>query len=166
MFAKSKILVAALVAGTALATAAGPTLAQGWGGGPGMGQGRGMNNPNAPWRARFAEIDRNHDGAIDRDEVKAYAADVFAVMDANGDGKLTREEYMAVRLGPQNGLNPERVKAMQDRKAARFAPMDTDGDGFVSKAEFLAGHGGRMFALMDRNRDGKVTPAEFRGHGW
>jgi hypothetical protein len=96
----------------------------------------------------------------------AQAEGVFAAMDANSDARLTLEEFKAVRMGPQRGLNPQREAMMQQRKVARFAPMDTNRDGFVDRAEFLAAHGERMFTAMDRDGDGRVTPLEFRRHGW
>lgn len=176
MTPRHRILTLALLTAGALAVALGPTLAQGWGGGPGwgmgqgrgmgMGQGRGMNNPDAPWRVRFASLDENHDGFISRDELRSNASGVFDAMDGDGDGQLTLAEYKSVRMGAQRGLNPARESMMQSRKVARFAPMDTNRDGKVSRAEFLTAHGEAMFARMDRDGDGRVTPLEFRRHGW
>ncbi len=166
----SKRLTIALVVATATAIAVGPSFAQGPGGGPGMGMGmgmgRGMGNPEAPWRARFAQIDENKDGVIDRTELQAQAGGVFDAMDADSSGAITLEEYKAVRMGPQRGWNPARQAMMQNRKIARFAPMDANRDGSVTRAEFVAYHGDVMFARMDRNGDGRVTPLEFRRHGW
>ena len=104
----------------------------------------------APWRARFAALDRNGDGHLDREEMRAGAAALFDRLDRDRDGRLTLEEYRAGGTGP----------------VARFAPMDTNRDGVVSRAEFLAAHGDVLFARMDRNRDGMVTPEEFRRFGW
>jgi Ca2+-binding EF-hand superfamily protein len=44
--------------------------------------------------------------------------------------------------------------------------MDTDGDGALSLEEMQAVHA-RMFAAMDGNDDGRVTPEEMEGfmHG-
>lgn len=168
--------IAAVALASVVAVTAGPTLAQGWGGGPGWGQGQGQGAgmgrgagrqaADAPWRQRFASLDENGDGVVTRDELTAFAGNVFAAMDSDGDGKLTLAEYQGVRLGPANGRNPERAAQRQDRKVARFAPMDTNRDGFVSRDEFLAAHGSVLFTAMDRDRDGRVTPAEFRRHGW
>lgn len=141
------------------ATAALPAGAQP--AGPGWGGGR----PDAPWRERFATLDTNGDGAITKAEFVDGAGAVFAAMDADSSGDLTKAEYMAVRMGPQWGGNPDRMAAMQARKAGRFATMDTNGDGRASRAEFMADHE-KQFAAMDRNGDGRVIPAEFRGRHW
>ena len=44
----------------------------------------------------FNLIDRNADGAIDKDEAGAVTAAVFAAIDANSDGKLTQDEFRTV----------------------------------------------------------------------
>mgnify|MGYP001765219987 CR=1 FL=1 len=172
MTRRTALLATALVAATTLGLALGPTHAQGWGPGmgPGMGQGMGGGmgggNPDAPWRQRFSTLDENADGVIDRNEFLTQAEGVFAAMDADTDGQLTLEEYKAVRMGPQRGLNPAREAMMQQRKVERFAPMDTNRDGRVGRDEFLAAHGGQMFKAMDGDGDGRITPQEFRRHGW
>lgn len=51
-------------------------------------------------------------------------------------------------------------------KTAAFKSLDIDGDGLVSKAE-AAGHEEVTLAFdrADRNRDGKLTVAEYERHG-
>jgi hypothetical protein len=51
-------------------------------------------------------------------------------------------------------------------KTAAFKSLDVDGDGLVSKAE-AAGHEEVTLAFdrADRNRDGKLTVAEYERHG-
>ncbi len=158
------VFLAALIASAGVATAQ-PYDGTGPGRGMGRGMGMGMGNPDAPWRLRFTAIDTDGNGVVSPAEARANAVDVFAAMDADGNGRLTREEYMAVRMGPQRGLNPARMNARQAAKAARFAPMDVDADGTVDAAEFVNGAESRMRAA-DRNGDGVVSPIEFRGRGW
>jgi Ca2+-binding EF-hand superfamily protein len=41
--------------------------------------------------------------------------------------------------------------------------LDTDGDGSLSLEEFQSLHA-RMFAYMDKNKDGKLEASEFAAH--
>jgi hypothetical protein len=148
----------------------GSLLAQPYGGGGGSGhgwwQGWGMGwMMHPPGRGRHMMIDANDDGVISAEEAASAADGVFTAMDADDDGSLTKEEYMAVRMGPQLGFNPERQAAMQERKEARFSEMDADSDGKVSKAEFLDAAQAHH-ARADTDGDGKVTPWEFRRRNW
>jgi hypothetical protein len=160
------LVTAALGLGTATAFAGGCNHAgRGWGPGQGQGMGQGMGQGGGMMQQRFGTIDENNDGVISDDEAAAQVESVFAAMDADDNGELTMDEYMAVRMGPGKGLNPDRQKLMQDKKQARFGAMDTDKSGTVSQAEFVAG-GKARFAAADTDKDGKVTPWEFRALRW
>ena len=135
-----------------------PGYGMGFGMGQGMGQGMGRGAA-----MRFSAIDQNNDGLINDDEAAANAEAVFAVMDADDDGELTEAEYAAVRMGPGDGRNMARQKAMQKRKADRFVLIDADKNKTVSQAEFMAA-AEKRFAAADGNKDGKVTPWEFRAN--
>ena len=111
---------------------------------------------------RFATIDTNGDGVISADEAAAYVAATFDMMDANGDGVVTIEEFMAVRRGPGYGYGPY-AQERQQRKEARFAAMDPGKTGKVTKEAFLT-YGKGVYAASDDDKDGKVTPWEFRAH--
>ena len=55
---------------------------------------------------RFAELDRNHDGFLSRDEAND-APELqarFSELDANNDGKLSRAEYRLVNAGERASL--------------------------------------------------------------
>ena len=166
--ARNRTLAAILVCGTIVLS--GSAIAQpygpGDGSGPGWWQGWGMGwMMRGPGRGRFMMIDANDDGVVSAEEAASAADEVFTAMDSDDDGSLTKEEYMAVRMGPQQGFNPDSQAAMQGRKEARFGEMDADSDGKVSKAEFLdaaqAHHAG-----ADTDADGKVTPWEHRRQNW
>jgi hypothetical protein len=148
----------------------------GWGPGYGMGSGgpdgnpgyggtRAWGDPNMPGRGRFAAIDSNEDGFVSSEEAASSADVVFSAMDADDDGTITLDEFMAVRMGAQIAMNPERQALMQARKKARFDPMDTDSDGSVSKAEFMSASKAH-FDAADTDQDGKVTPWEIRASIW
>lgn len=126
--------------------------------------------------ARDALFDANGDGNVTKAEVTAALDKRFAELDKNGDGKITQEERTAAR---------------QARFDKHFAEMDKDNNGQISKAEMQAAHearkergsmrgpghgdgkhhhwgmhhrgqhGGRM-AMIDANKDGVVTKAEFQ----
>ena len=106
-------------------------------------------------------IDGNGDGVISDDEAASRVEGVFYAMDADNSGDVTEAEFMAVRMGPGEGRNADRMARMQDWKKSRFAEMDTDKDGKVTKEQFLAA-GKARFASADTDKDGKVTPWEFR----
>lgn len=110
---------------------------------------------------RFQTLDQNSDGIIGDDEAAANAEGVFAAMDTDDDGEVTEDEYLAVRMGPGDGLNKARQEAMQTRKEERFLLMDTDKNGTVSQSEFLIA-AKNEFEGSDTDGDGKVTPWEFR----
>lgn len=134
----------------------GPAWGQGWGMGGTMG---------GPGRGRHMMIDANDDGLVSAEEAASEADEVFTAMDGDDDGSLTKDEYMAVRMGPQWGLNSERQSEMQKRKEARYTEMDADKDGKVAKGEFLDAAKAHH-AAADADKDGKVTPWEHRRQNW
>jgi hypothetical protein len=138
---------------------------QGYGPGQGGGMMQGWRDPNTPGRGRFVMLDANDDGLISPEEAASHADMVFTAMDADDDSLITLDEYMAIRMGPQTGSNPDRQAAMKSRKVARFEPMDSDKDGSVSKEEFIAASK-THFDGSDLDKDGKVTPWEIRSTNW
>jgi Ca2+-binding EF-hand superfamily protein len=127
---------------------------EGRGGGRGEGRG-GMR--------MMAMIDTNSDGVIGDDEAASRVEGVFLAMDNDGNGEVTLEEYMAVRMGPGEGRNKDRMAQMQEAKKQRFEAMDTDKDGKVTKVQFLDA-GKARFLAADSDKDGKVSPWEFRAN--
>jgi Ca2+-binding EF-hand superfamily protein len=117
-----------------------------------------------------------------RAAVQARVQERFARADANRDGFVTQEEIRA-RAEARRG---EWQKRRGERSEQRFEQLDTNHDGSISRAEFdsprarpggerrgqrfghrgggsggtMGGFGGRAFAMMDSNRDGRVALAE------
>lgn len=115
---------------------------------------------------RFAALDRNRDGVLDRAEAAAAPAlaERFERIDRNGDQRLQPAELRkAARVAE---ARRELDEARRASIRARFAFLDTDGDRSLTLAEIgddaprLAGR----FATIDRNRDGRIVPEELRDH--
>jgi hypothetical protein len=70
---------------------------------PGAGFGGGTNHPPVP--PLIAELDANHDGVVDADEL-ANAPTALLKLDKNGDGKLTPDEFLPPRRGPRGRGGP------------------------------------------------------------
>jgi hypothetical protein len=111
------------------------------------------NGPRKPWiQVHGAELDANGDGTITLEEFLDEAKRTFVGYDLNRDGRLLRDEY-AGRNNVRSAMGGF-VKEHADK-------LDADGDGVIAEAEFLR-EVRRMFEKMDRNRDSKLTPDEWR----
>lgn len=102
----------------------------------------------------FEKLDANKDGAVDREELEQQRARAFQRFDTNKDGAIDRAEVDALVKKRE-----ARGGRGSDRVAKQFQAADKDRDGRVTKAEFLD----KMppwFARADANRDGKVTRQE------
>jgi EF hand len=111
-----------------------------------MGGGAGMQP------MELADADKN--GEITFDEFKKAAGDRFVLADVNKDGKVTVEEMAAA-------IEKMRTERMAKRMIERF---DADNDGSVTLAEIENGQK-KIYALMDRNDDGKIVAGEMPRHG-
>lgn len=135
-----------------------------------------------PPGARFAALDKNGDGFIDRSEAAAdpRLAAKFDELDRNQDGKLSPDELrrhagprmhgmrdggVFARLDTNKDGRISREEAQADpRFAGRFDQLDVNKDGFVDKADFEARAKQRRdawFAAADTDKDGKLSKAEF-----
>ena len=93
--------------------------------------------------------------------------------DQNGDGLITRNEWpgndVSFRRLDRNGdgvltnddrkLHPKNGST-HDYRTRRFADVDLNKDGRVTPGEWR--HARSDFKTLDRNRDGVLTPDEFR----
>lgn len=136
---------------------------------------------------RFAERDANKDGKItqeDRALQRQARQDArFKQLDADGNGQISRAEFDAANAKREAAREEFRGK-MGDRADARAGErgehrmhrkggmhrgmghhggmgpmMDADKDGTITKAEFMAPALAR-FERMDANKDGQVTKEE------
>jgi hypothetical protein len=115
------------------------------------------------------EQDINGDGSVSKDEFKAGRDKQFAGIDANHDGALSHDEYVgeftarqAKRLAASTDTaeKKEEERVRQLRQAdVRFGVLDTDKSGGITPAEFDYS-GWRMFVTHDTNKDGAVSAAD------
>jgi Ca2+-binding EF-hand superfamily protein len=114
--------------------------------------------------AFIAEQDGNGDGRVPMDEFAASRAKAFARQDADKDGGLSRAEYVGdykTRLEAQLAAMPadkrEEERTRQLRQAdVRFGVLDRDKSGKITPAEY-AYSGRMMFSAHDTNKDGFVS---------
>ena len=109
---------------------------------------------------RFERTDTDSSGDITFEEFSAAIDERLATADADGDGKMTVAEIA-------DEIERMRAERMARRLVERF---DMDGDGALTKAE-IENRQRKMFALLDRNDDGKITREEMqqgskRRHGF
>jgi hypothetical protein len=102
---------------------------------------------------RLQSIDTNNDSTMSKDEVIGARAHYFTRLDRNGDGYIDRDEIDAARDAVM-----DRAEAIQSRLGTAWRRMDRDGSGTVSEDEFRDRT--VLFSLVDRDGDGKLTPAE------
>lgn len=138
--------------------------------------------------AWFTQADRNRDGRLTENEMKADADRFFALLDLDGDGGLDPTEIVNyetevapdVQVGKKRRPKPgETLSKERDRTpgpgglqgAARYALLnmpqpvaaaDTDFNRLVTRAEFAAAAATR-FRLLDTLSAGALTLAQLQG---
>lgn len=119
----------------------------------------------------IASIDTNHDGAASREEWVAHGFhdNGFTNIDTDKDGRLTVAELRVFRAARAK-TDAEKAALQAENPvfdvALTILMADSDRDGAVSEAEWVAygNHGGRGFASVDANGDGKITAAELTAY--
>jgi len=149
-----------------------------------MAQGRGNS-------IRFQSMDANGDGVITRAEWRGNDQS-FRTHDWNGDGILSGDEVrigarredrdVVGTTGRDEDWTPERFRALDENRDGRlsreewrgrvalFSEIDRNQDNYLSLREFegYSGEGSQSqvrdrFAVLDTNRDGRLTRSEWAG---
>jgi Ca2+-binding EF-hand superfamily protein len=122
----------------------------------------GQAGSKAAERQRFRDMDQDGDGTISRAEWRG-SAESFRVHDWNRDGILSGAELTAAyRSGDANTADDfDRTITFNDWSAARFAALDRNRDGRLTRAEWI--YDLDTFRRADRNRDGVLIRNEFLG---
>jgi EF hand len=128
------------------------------------GEGRGKHGGHGRHGGRGMQmIDANNDGVVGADEAASMAEFAFHRMDDDRDGKVTEAEFTAGPRG-HNGWfnwNSDEKAAVEKVRKDKFAILDANKDAGLDKAEFFADAQAKL-AAADTDKDGKVTPWEFR----
>jgi len=121
----------------------------------------------APMRATAAshdlktfivEYDLNHDGSVSQEEFADERERRFIVTDVNHDGGLSHDEYVGEYRGRLALTSPDEKTVERQMKQAdvRFGVLDSNKDGHISRAEY-AYSGWTMFGKHDYTNDGAVS---------
>lgn len=175
------ILAAAVAVGAVVAVSAAAHPGHGGPGAPGGGPMMMMM-----MQEHLAELDKNKDGFIGRDEFLSHPSQMFDKLDANHDGRISKDEMAAMaamhgdhrvcKIQKPGETEPKEVpcEGMEGMHGAMgegmgghhmmmmhhmAQMMDTDHDGRVSFAEMEALMR-EHFKKMDKNGDGYLTKDE------
>jgi Ca2+-binding EF-hand superfamily protein len=113
------------------------------------------NNRNNRRQMRFAGMDANNNGQIERNEWNG-TRESFVVQDWNGDNVLSGDE---VETGGRRGGRQAQTAAFTSWDAQTFATLDRNRDGRLAAAEWQ--YDTASFVSADRNGDGTLTRTEF-----
>lgn len=107
------------------------------------------------------EYDLDSDGKVSMEEFLKERDRRFASTDVDHGGGISKEEYLSefrARLMYAKP-DPEKIAAQMKQTEVRFGVLDVNKDGHISQAEFQ--HSGwSMFNEHDYNRDGAVSMAD------
>ena len=107
----------------------------------------------------FNKTDKDGDKAISLDEMMAALTERFDKADADGDKSVTNAEVIAA---VENNPDMPRARRWSGRIADNVVyRLDLDDNGSVAFGE-VESRAKKLFALLDRNDDGKLELAELR----
>jgi Ca2+-binding EF-hand superfamily protein len=104
------------------------------------------------------EYDLNHDGSVSKEEFVQERERRFGLTDADHNGGLTHDEYVneyKTRLTAEHP-DPKKMDSAMKQADVRFKVLDSNKDGKISPAEFQ--HSGwSMFTHHDYTKDGAIS---------
>ena len=172
----TRIALIGLMAGTAVAMAAGVATAHGrmgpqMGFGPGDDGLLGLGERGMPFAVAFVDLDTDDDGQITEEDLAARAAARFAEADADGSGTLSADELTARVVAQINARMQGQVPnprmgdpaGMAKTLAERIvAARDSNKDGALAADELGPQVSyGRMIDRFDTDDDNAISQAEF-----
>ena len=103
---------------------------------------------------RFADLDRNHNGQIERGEWRGSPRS-FAIHDWNNDGVLSGDEVRTGAVPPPNSLEADDYNMTAND---RFSYLDVNNNGYIDRNEWDGSLD--TFYDLDTNDDNRITRAE------
>ncbi|EJL32982.1 EF-hand domain-containing protein [Novosphingobium sp. AP12] len=107
------------------------------------------------------ENDTDHDGRVTSAEFTASRTAKYRAFDLDGDGKVSEADYVG-EFSSRFGKGAKAPEGQLKQAHVRFGVLDTDKDGNLTLAEFNAS-GERMFRKLDSNGDGVVDASDISG---
>ena len=103
---------------------------------------------------RFVDLDRNHNGAIEKGEWRGSPRS-FAIHDWNNDGVLSGDEVRVGAVPPAGSLEAEDYNMST---TDRFSYLDVNNNGYIERNEWDGSL--ETFYDLDQNRDNRLTRQE------
>jgi len=103
---------------------------------------------------RFADLDRNRNGQIERGEWRGSPRS-FAIHDWNNDGVLSGDEVRTGAVPPAGSLEADDYNMSS---GDRFSYLDVNNNGFIDRNEWDGSL--NTFYDLDTNNDNRITRAE------
>lgn len=111
------------------------------------------NNP----QMRFVDLDRNHNGMIEKNEWRGSPRS-FYIHDWNNDGVLSGDEVRVGAVPPAGSLEADDYNMSA---TDRFSYLDVNNNGYIDRNEWDGSL--ETFYDLDRNRDNRITRQELNG---
>jgi Ca2+-binding EF-hand superfamily protein len=103
---------------------------------------------------RFADLDRNHNGRIERGEWRGSPRS-FAIHDWDNNGVLSGDEVRVGSVPPNGSLEAQDYNMSS---TDRFSYLDVNNNGYIDRNEWDGSLD--TFYQLDRNNDNRITRAE------
>lgn len=106
----------------------------------------------------IGEHDLDHDGIVSKEEFEQERVRLFAALDADDSGGVSHDEYVGEYRTRLMSKKPEAAVVERQMKQAevRFTVLDSNRDGQISWAEYTYS-GWTMFAHHDYTKDGAIS---------